>query len=141
MSRHDWFAAAATAAVVAGIVLGFTSLGSPQRQRERNADLERAGDLRLIATTVSQVYHTDTKLPERLDALIRYNPGLRLRDPVTNASYEYIPGSGSEFQLCATFAEEASPAAYERFRTSIFGFHKAGPQCFHLDAVRTNLTQ
>jgi hypothetical protein len=88
---------------------------------------------------VSRLYATDKTLPASLDALLRYNSGLRIRDPATNRNYEYVPAAGSEFQLCATFAQEGSPSSGERMQTSIFGFHTAGRQCFHVDALKTNL--
>ncbi len=88
---------------------------------------------------IDQWYARQKKLPTDLNALRYYDPGLRLRDPITETTYEYKPAGDTEFQLCATFALDGGHEPGNRFDRPVFSIHHAGRQCFNLDAVRTDL--
>ena len=139
MNRHRVAALAATLAVLVAIALGFWNLGGPARQREVSADLKRSDDLRRISIVINQWYRRDKSLPPDLNAITRYDPGLRLRDPLTNASYEYKPAADSNYQLCATFALDSAVEGLHEPEPPIFSYHRAGRRCFDLDALHGRL--
>jgi hypothetical protein len=132
------FGSAATMAVAAGIGLGLWSLGGRGRQREISADQRRSTDLSAITYAIQQWYNTEKNLPADLDAARRYSPGLNLRDPITNAPYEYRSLGDTQYELCATFALDGGADPSFRLQHATFGSHRAGKQCFDLDARRTS---
>ncbi len=138
MNRHRVFGLAASVVVVIALAMGFANLGGRKRQRDIRTDEQRSQDLNRIASTVDLWYARDKKLPPDLNALSRYQPGLRVRDPITNAAYEYKPAGDTQYDLCATFATDISSAeSLGQYPVSRFSTHPAGRQCFKLDAIRT----
>jgi hypothetical protein len=128
--RRRIFGSAAIAAVVTGIILGFTATGGPSTQRAAQADVQRVRDLNRIAETVrNAVLSGGASIPAALDHV----PATRdYNDPETGAQYEYRPISTTAYELCATFALDNRSDA--RQRRSTFWLHTAGRQCFQLDA-------
>jgi hypothetical protein len=111
ITRDRIFAAASTAAVLTGLVLGFRELGPPRRQRAVNADIARTRDLESISRAIDMSYHVNRRIPARLDELKKTYGGLQLEDPETKVPYEYVVLTDIQYQLCATFATDtgASP--------------------------------
>jgi len=136
MNRHRAFGAAATLAVLVALLLGFLNLGGRGRQRDLRTDEQRSNDLNRIASTIDLWYARDKKLPSDLTAISIYQPGLRVRDPITQAAYEYKPTGDTQYDLCATFAAGVTTASLGRYPVSTFNSHSAGRQCFSLDALR-----
>lgn len=129
--KDSWFVAAAVAAALVVLAVGFRELGPPSHQRDINADISRVADLRTIAHRLQ----TTVTLGSRVTlADLARNEGLRISDPVTHAAYEYLPGSGTAYELCATFATRSSPGDELYVPPNSFWRHAAGRQCFHLDA-------
>jgi hypothetical protein len=93
-------------------------------------------DLSRISFAIEQWFDREKKLPPDLVAAQRYVPGLSLRDPITNAPYEYKAASDTQYEICATFALDGAADPAHRLGNAIFGSHSAGKQCFPLDAVR-----
>src|SRR5579864_4357319 len=117
-SNRDRFAGlAATAAVLAAVVVGFVSLGSPGTQRLVQMDNRRIQNISGIASTINRKWITSHQLPPSLDEI-----GPQNRDPLTNAPYEYRSGQESHYQLCATFARDYHPPQ----RRAPFWDHPAG---------------
>lgn len=121
----------AFAAVVAlGIVLGFFAGGTPQTERLRKFDNERANDLRQIASGITSFALDQNRLPEDFEEMRRNSRYgyyiLRTTDPETKKPYEYrvvkerveaaLGASFAEFELCAEFSlstrEEAGRRSY-----------------------------
>lgn len=138
MARRDAaFTAAATALVVAGLVLGFYQLGGRPRQRDLRADQVRVDHLREIVVEVRNEWSAragdaERKLPATLaDMSVRLGDR-SIQDPITGAPYEYMPQSGSQYELCAVFAAESSaqqPAPGSPWK------HPQGRHCFSFDAA------
>jgi hypothetical protein len=85
LSLHQRFAVVATVAVVAGIVAGFSVLGTPARQRLISADRQRLQTLSSIAQSLhwqAEGKGSDYALPEQL-ALDQLG-----QDPLTQLPYE-----------------------------------------------------
>jgi hypothetical protein len=125
MTRNQGFAAAASAAVVAAVALGFLEAGSPGVQRLRHADEVRLRDLNAIGAAVSDYFVVNKKLPSSLDE-IQLQPGVSWRDPETLAPYEYRMVDEERFELCAVFATDnrkQDGPPQERA-------HSAGRECF-----------
>ncbi|MGF1570844.1 MAG: hypothetical protein ACFCVD_22675 [Nodosilinea sp.] len=105
LSFDQAFAAAATVAVVTGLVAGFWVLGTPGRQRSVAADRQRLQDLGAIAQTLHQDFIAQPDaytLPAALDAA---DLGT---DPLTNQPYEFQRLSDQTFALCAQFDTDSS---------------------------------
>lgn len=124
-TRDRWYAGAACVAVAAGVIAGFSLLGSPAHQRQIGADRRRVENLRAIAW---ELHARPGGLPQSLNELKADRT-----DPVTGAPYEYRPVGGTEYELCATFEApqppEPRPAPYWR--------HGAGRECFRLDSTKS----
>jgi type II secretory pathway pseudopilin PulG len=115
-------------AVILIIVLGFGLLGSPSSQRDARADTDRVRELYVIAGQIRNysISH-GSALPASLDQL----PGDTPTDPITHQHFEYIPGTGSAYQLCATFNRPA--LSDEVYGALNIWKHPAGHSCFALD--------
>jgi hypothetical protein len=128
-NRSDRLLAGLCSALVALlIVLGFMQLGLPRKQRELRADQQRVFHLYQLSMQVREYWTShDSQLPTSMAEL----PGKREMDPVTHAAYEYRPGQGSGFQLCATFSRNSDR---EDGLNADQWIHSAGHYCFSLDA-------
>jgi len=128
--------------VIASIVMGFTIMGSPQAQREKRVDQERAFNLQDIQWQVVNYWQQKEVLPESLSDLNNPISGYRVpTDPQTGVDYEYIVKGDRAFELCATFVsasaqESAVPGRYVEPAFGVRGGidgnwdHEAGRTCF-----------
>ncbi len=99
---------------ILAIVLGFIAGGTPQQARLRNFDLQRANDLQMISSAISNFAFENSRLPKDLSEIrdnTRYNYNTSYTDPETKKSYDYeiiSPGPGTdnsaEYELCAVFS-------------------------------------
>jgi hypothetical protein len=129
--RDRFMAALSSAVVVLMLILGFSQLGSPGKQREFRADAQRIQQLFQLSSQIKLYWSShSSQLPSNLDQLPN---AAFLLDPVTRAPYEYHPGQGSQYQLCATFtqASESRDIAPGQRQWN----HAAGHHCFALDAT------
>jgi hypothetical protein len=129
-SRDRWMALLSSSVVALMLVLGFLQLGPPRAQRDIRADSQRVQQLYQLSVQVQNYYTAHaSQLPPSINNL----PGLHT-DPLTHASYEYQPGQGTQYQLCATFTRDnkttetqPNPAIWD---------HPSGHHCFQLDATQ-----
>jgi hypothetical protein len=131
--RDRLMALVSTAAVCLMIVLGFLQLGAPSAQRKLVADSQRLQQLYVLSSAVRNYWQShSSQLPASLNQL----PGTAHADPVTRMPFEYLPGQGSQYQLCAVFVAP-SPAEDENQPRAEFDpwNHPAGRHCFLLDAT------
>jgi hypothetical protein len=126
-------AAASSAFVVLIVIFGFLQLGAPRTQRLARADNQRVRELFQLSSAIGNYWSAhQSQLPPNLGSL----PGRTLADPVSHAPYQFFPGQGSQYQLCATFAlssnrQQIAPAPDD-------WAHPQGHHCFPLDAaIRT----
>jgi hypothetical protein len=120
-------------AVALMLVLGFTQLGAPRNQRALLADRQRVQNLYLLSSQIEGYYRThNSQLPPSIGNL----PGRHI-DPLTLAPYQYQPGSGSQFSICADFTAESqnSESTQETNTASETWHHPAGHHCFSEDAT------
>jgi hypothetical protein len=122
------FGAAATVAVLAAIVLGFTGIGSPSHQRDVTADEQRVQNLTMLASAImGRTQFGKRPLPSSLSELSAWSGW---HDPITNQPYGYQshPG-GTRYQLCATFSTSTLiDQPYDAWK------HPAGLYCYAIDA-------
>lgn len=92
--------------VLASIILGFVAVGSPAKQRAIRFDNQRVNDLSNIQWRIVTYWQNNEKLPASLENLRDDISGFAIpTDPADESvSYEYIPQTGTSFQLCANFA-------------------------------------
>ncbi|HKQ86529.1 MAG TPA: DUF5671 domain-containing protein [Candidatus Acidoferrales bacterium] len=135
-SRHGFdvgMAGASTLVVFVMVALGFWNNGGPARQRMRRADDRRLQDLYTLTAQIQNHWRSPAnaqKLPAHLDELT----GAATSDPITRQGYEYHPGQGSGYQLCATFSlASMSRENLPDSRVQVWS-HPAGHYCFQLDA-------
>ena len=133
MGKHRdlLFAAGAIGAVVLAVATGFYHIGPREKQRAVQADARRVEDLRSIAQQIG--YRQTPRLPETL-AELAPSRAARLKDPVTNAPYEYRPKSGTGYELCATFATDSAADEEGSGQRPNFWSHPKGRHCYQLDA-------
>ena len=130
-SRDLLFAAGAIVAVVLVVATGFYHMGPREKQRAVQADTRRVEDLRWIAQQIG--YRQTPRLPETL-ADLAPSRAARLKDPLTNAPYEYRPRSGTAYELCATFATDSAAGEGGLGQRPDFWSHPKGRHCYQLDA-------
>ena len=124
-SRDRWMAGLSSAAVVLMLVLGFLQLGPPRAQRAVRADAQRIQQLYRLGNQIHAYWQSHgSGIPASIDSVA--GPHL---DPITRTRYEYHPGQGSQYQLCADFAQP-SPGGDNQDTWN----HPAGHHCFVLDA-------
>jgi hypothetical protein len=120
-------------AVALMIVLGFTQLGPPRTQRALLADRQRVQGLYQLGSEVQTYYQThNSQLPPSINNM----RGQHI-DPVTRAPYQYQPGQGSQYSLCANFSRESQTSGANQavYPASEAWNHPAGNHCFPLDAA------
>lgn len=93
--------------VLAAIIGGFVIVGSPTKQRQLRADIQRVNDLQNVQWQIVSFWQTNGKLPATLTDLkdsISYSniP----KDPETKASYGYNMIASTTFSICADFARK-----------------------------------
>ncbi|MFY9748782.1 MAG: DUF5671 domain-containing protein [Acidobacteriaceae bacterium] len=132
-SRRDrLMAVVSSAAVALMIVLAFSSLGAPARQREMRADGQRVTGLYRLSSEIDGYWRTHgSTLPTGLNQLT-----VPTYDPITHKPYQYHPLQGSHYELCANFARSSDGGAEsEPAGGADEWVHPAGQHCFQLDAT------
>lgn len=132
-ARNRVFGWTAVAAVLLVVVSGFTLTGTPAHQRELTVDDRRLTQLSRIAETLHMQTAADPKKTKPLPQSLTGVPSFTAedyRDPETHVPYEYDRISDTTYRLCAVFA-----AASDEKRVPTAWAHKAGHQCFELDAT------
>src|SRR5258708_26029810 len=131
MNRNVWAAIASTVAMVAVIILGFRVLGSPGTQRMVQSDLRIVRSLAELAQQINVKWASaDKVLPKDLEKL----PGTVKQDQVSGRTFGYRITSGSEYELCATFATNTRDAP--AFNTADPWIHPKGDYFLHFDPSR-----
>lgn len=93
--------------VLASIVTGFITVGSPTKQRVLRFDSQRVSDLQNIQYQVVNFWQQKEGLPTKLESLNDSLYGSVIpKDPETDITYEYKTTGPLSFELCATFALE-----------------------------------
>lgn len=116
--------------VIAAVIYGFNSSGSPFDTRARNFDAKRVTDLTSIKYSIESYYSTNSKLPDNLSDLKVDTTYSSSKDPETGKSYEYKVTGAKAYKLCTTFsfASKANdPSMY--YGTADFK-HPKGYYCF-----------
>ena len=97
-------AGATLAVVLASIVFGFFTAGSPFKARLIRFDERRVSDLQIIQGELINYWSRKDILPVTLDALKNDITGFRApTDPKTKESYIYNVNEKLKFELCAVF--------------------------------------
>lgn len=128
---------AAVVLVVAGVILAFGVMGSPQQARLLRFDTTRARNAQAIVQALSNNYAaTSAALPTTLAAL---QPDttffLAVRDPQTNRLYDYRRLSAHSYKLCINFSAPTAPGAIES--AVLQWAHKApGLDCKIIDVAK-----
>lgn len=149
--------------IVFTVILAVVFAAIPlQRQRGAYVDSLKVGDLSSIQSAVTTYSTKNRKLPERLDDL---DLSKEVKTRSASLGYQYKKGTGSEYELCADFATDASKKESDTTATRLTDFgslsssganyedmystastqesprnHKQGNQCFKYTArgVRTS---
>jgi hypothetical protein len=131
--------ALATATVI--LVLGGTALTQRQFDAYVKDDRTRLSDLKDIAAALhedwkdAQNKNLEWKAPAALKDIPKVLQGVRIADPVTGIPYDYMPLSGSSYQVCAIFDHDSSRQAL-LFTERNWSFPK-GQHCFVADASKS----
>lgn len=95
--------------VIAAIIYGFNSSGSPFETRARNFDAKRISDISTAKFSIESYYSTNSKLPTNLTDLKLDTNYSSTKDPETNKAYYYEVTGTKTYKLCATFNFESKP--------------------------------
>lgn len=122
--------------VVASLVAGFVTAGSPASQRARANDDRRVGDLQSIESQLIWYWQAKNRLPRTLDELSSSTIGGYIVpvDPKTGQPYEYTPTGALAYQLCATFealSDTENSLIMPRGTGGVYTWqHGEGRECF-----------
>src|SRR5690606_7490710 len=99
----------AAVVVAAALAAAFMVMRSPADERALTLDQRRVQDLQRIGHAVDAWYRLHDALPPDLASVVE-QPGSTVpaADPATGAPYEYLPGEGRKYQLCATFLTDTA---------------------------------
>lgn len=119
------------------VVASFSVLGTPATARALRYDDQRIQSLSRIQSEVISYWQAKSALPVSLVDLEPRLLGEPLpKDPETGNSYEYIPGVGTSFQLCATFGRASDKSVSDGSYYGGYGTletswtHSEGRTCF-----------
>lgn len=138
--RSPWLPRAAALVVGLAIVAGLWLSGTPTVARKNVFDRQRVEDLSTLSNEILAQRRVTGRLPDDLSALsgpVARAGALRLRDPLTNAPYEYTVVTPDSFTLGAVFQRPDSLGPSGAF-ASPFWSHGAGPTRFGF-AVRAEV--
>jgi len=125
---------AALVVTVAAVVAGVIVVGTPAKGRMQRLDRVRAADLREIVAAVDRYWRQHEELPASLgDLAADPRAEVSVRDPASEADYEYRIVDDDSYELCAVFDLASIPERRER---GTFWLHDAGRNCFELDVVK-----
>lgn len=132
-SPKSFLVGAALTAVLAAVVAGLFTLGSPMDERSRRVDRRRVQDLQAIMAANDLYWTRHSRLPVTLDELTA-EPGVTIStgDPESSEIYGYQPLDSIRYELCASFERESGEIA--RDPTRDLWAHGPGRQCFQLEA-------
>ena len=106
---HALFRYIAIALVVLSVGGALFAVGSPETARNRQYDQRRVSDLQQIQSQVVYYYQRKQVLPTEISQLNDPLSGFAVPvDPVTSSAYTYRSTAPMAFELCATFATEAT---------------------------------
>lgn len=98
------FVKSAVLLTFAVIVFGYFVAGSPQAERERRFDEQRAADLQQIQYQIVEFWRAKERLPESLEEIRDDIRGfVSPKDPESGELYEYRATGELSFELCANF--------------------------------------
>ncbi len=130
-----------SALMLVSVIMGFTAIGSPSKQRQLKADEQRVSDLQSIQWQVVSYYQRSGKLPNTTnqiaDPIQNYIVPV---DPLTGSPYPYIVRTGAttspQFDICATFTfpstntEDINASYTKPLDANENWKHDAGRTCF-----------
>lgn len=126
--------------VLALVIFGVITIGSPSEQRNLALDIQRVNDLQSIQYQVLEFYQDKGVLPKSLAEVADPIKGSVVpQDPETHADYKYEVTGGLSFKICATFMTDSkmanelplkSDAFYPMNPGSEYFEHGVGEECF-----------
>lgn len=123
-------------AIIATLVGGFFTAGSPMDARDVRFDEQKLSDLGILQSQVGDYYRAKRNVPMVLDDLSSNLYFTMPVDPQTEEPYGYERTSTTTFKLCATFNRASEDAPHGISRPSIGGVvderwdHGSGYHCF-----------
>lgn len=129
-----------SAVVLASVLGGFFTAGSPLKARLYRFDERRVNDLQILQREIINYWLQKDKLPAKLEDLKNNITGFEPPvDPATNSAYEYKVSGKLNFELCADFnlaspdfgvPQPAKPRGYYGDLYDQNWSHETGKTCF-----------
>ncbi|MDP2656023.1 MAG: hypothetical protein Q8P11_00450 [bacterium] len=115
--------------VLATIIVGLVTVGTPGKERARLRDQQRVNDLGMLENDIISFWQAKRTLPSSLTSLNDATRSVVIpTDPQTKESYQYITASPLQFQLCATFETKGDGNNY--YGRDESWAHEIGTVCF-----------
>ncbi len=134
---------ATLALVVSAFVSALFIVETPTEARNRRIDERIITNFYNIESSINSYYNTNQKLPVSLNDLKKESVvSDSLIDPGTREMFEYLPGNGMDYQLCANFRTDnknSRDAAYQYLDEN--KRHFQGRQCLDFKAYSDNLKE
>lgn len=134
---------ATLALVVSAFVSALFIVETPTEARNRRIDERIITNFYNIESSINSYYNTNQKLPVSLNDLKKESVvSDSLIDPGTREMFEYLPGNGMDYQLCANFRTDnknSRDAAYQYLDEN--KRHLQGRQCLDFKAYSDNLKE
>ncbi len=126
-----YFGVAASIVVLTALVLGFMNSETPAEVREMKIDSNQVGDLQDIQWRIEDHFRVNESLPESTAEL--FANASAPTAPEGRAAYVYEIESGTEYQLCAEFSQNATRDEFTRMYPSEKNYnwnYREGYHCF-----------
>jgi hypothetical protein len=132
----------AIALVLAVFTASLFFVETPTETRNRKIDIQVLNDFSVIQSAMRDYYDQKQSLPENLDELadeVVFLADENLGHPASGENYEYQPGEGNEFKLCAEFLTSNREDNASRYPVYADQWpHDSGYTCFDLDVKTDN---
>jgi len=134
---------ASLAVIAAVFISALFIVETPTEARSRRIDERIINNFYNIESGINSYYNTNHKLPATLDDIKKESIATdSLIDPSTRETFDYKPGSGVDYQLCANFRTDnknSKDAIYQYLDQN--RRHTAGYECLDFKAYDDNLKE
>lgn len=122
--------------VLGTLLSSLAYIDSPQQVREAKLDSQQVGDLQNIQWQIEEYYRDNDALPVDIETM--YSPLTPPAAPDGREAYVFEVNTDTEYQLCATFANDSSTNGPDSYRMYDYSWnYQAAYWCFEREIDST----